>query len=74
MKKIQAALKHTLLTAGLASTVTLSASAQQANEDARPNPLLVYSDLTFKAPKFDWIEETDYQPALLEAISCFKKA
>ena len=69
MKKIQAALKHTLLTAGLASTVTLSASAQQANEDARPNPLLVYSDLTFKAPKFDWIEETDYQPALLEAIS-----
>lgn len=69
MKKIQAALKHTLLTAGLASTMTLSASAQQANEDARPNPLLVYSDLTFKAPKFDWIEETDYQPALLEAIS-----
>ena len=69
MKKIQAALKHTLLTAGLASTVTLSASAQQANEDARPNPLLVYSDLTFKAPKFDWIEETDYQPALLEAIN-----
>lgn len=69
MKKIQAALKHTLLTAGLASTMTLSASAQQANEDARPNPLLVYSDLTFKAPKFDWIEETDYQPALFEAIS-----
>ena len=69
MKKIQAALKHTLLTAGLASTMTLLASAQQANEDARPNPLLVYSDLTFKAPKFDWIEETDYQPALLEAIS-----
>ena len=69
MKKIQAALKHTLLTAGLASTMTLSASAQQANEDARPNPLLVYSDLTFKAPKFDWIEETDYQPALLEAIN-----
>ena len=69
MKKFQAALKHTLLTAGLASTVTLSASAQQANEDARPNPLLVYSDLTFKAPKFDWIEETDYQPALLEAIN-----
>ena len=69
MKKIQAALKHTLLTAGLASTMTLSASAQQANEDARPNPLLIYSDLTFKAPKFDWIEETDYQPALLEAIS-----
>ena len=69
MKKIQAALKHTLLTAGLASTMILSASAQQANEDARPNPLLVYSDLTFKAPKFDWIEETDYQPALLEAIS-----
>ena len=69
MKKFQAALKHTLLTAGLASTMTLSASAQQANEDARPNPLLVYSDLTFKAPKFDWIEETDYQPALLEAIS-----
>lgn len=69
MKKIQAALKHTLLTAGLASSMTLSASAQQANEDARPNPLLVYSDLTFKAPKFDWIEETDYQPALLEAIS-----
>ncbi|MBF1529065.1 MAG: M3 family metallopeptidase [Prevotella salivae] len=69
MKKIQTALKHTLLTAGLASTMTLSASAQQANEDARPNPLLVYSDLTFKAPKFDWIEETDYQPALLEAIS-----
>lgn len=69
MKKIQTALKHTLLTAGLASTVTLSASAQQANEDARPNPLLVYSDLTFKAPKFDWIEETDYQPALLEAIN-----
>ena len=69
MKKFQAALKHTLLTAGLASTMTLSASAQQANEDARPNPLLVYSDLTFKAPKFDWIEETDYQPALLEAIN-----
>ena len=69
MKKIQAALKHTLLTAGLASSMTLSASAQQAHEDARPNPLLVYSDLTFKAPKFDWIEETDYQPALLEAIS-----
>ena len=69
MKKIQAALKHTLLTAGLASTMTLSASAQQANEDARPNPLLVYSEFTFKAPKFDWIEETDYQPALLEAIS-----
>ena len=69
MKKIQAALKHTLLTAGLASTMTLSASAQQASEDARPNPLLVYSDLTFKAPKFDWIEETDYQPALLEAIN-----
>ena len=69
MKKIQAALKHTLLTAGLASTMTLSASAQQANEDARPNPLLIYSDLTFKAPKFDWIEETDYQPALFEAIS-----
>ena len=69
MKKIQAALKHTLLTAGLASSMTLSASAQQANEDARPNPLLVYSDLTFKAPKFDWIEETDYQPALLEAIN-----
>lgn len=69
MKKIQAALKHTLLTAGLASTMTLSASAQQANEDARPNPLLVYSDLTFKAPKFDWIEETDYQPALFDAIS-----
>ena len=69
MKKIQAALKHTLLTAGLASTMTLSASAQQANEDARPNPLLIYSDLTFKAPKFDWIEETDYQPALLEAIN-----
>ena len=69
MKKIQAALKHTLLTAGLASTMTLSASAQQANEDARPNPLLVYSDLTFKAPHFDWIEETDYQPALLEAIN-----
>ena len=69
MKKIQAALKHTLLTAGLASTMTLSASAQQAHEDARPNPLLVYSDLTFKAPKFDWIEETDYQPALFEAIS-----
>ena len=69
MKKIQAALKHTLLTAGLASTMTLSASAQQAHEDARPNPLLIYSDLTFKAPKFDWIEETDYQPALLEAIS-----
>lgn len=74
MKKIQAALKHTLLTAGLASTVTLSASAQQANEDARPNPLLVYSDLTFKAPKFDWIEETDYQPALLEAISMQREA
>ena len=69
MKKIQAALEHTLLTAGLASTMTLSAAAQQANGDARPNPLLVYSDLTFKAPKFDWIEETDYQPALLEAIS-----
>ena len=69
MKKFQAALKHTLLTAGLASTMTLSASAQQANEDARPNPLLVYSDLTFKAPKFDWIEETDYQPALFDAIS-----
>ncbi len=74
MKKIQAALKHTLLTAGLASTMTLSASAQQANEDARPNPLLVYSDLTFKAPKFDWIEETDYQPALLEAISMQREA
>ena len=74
MKKIQAALKHTLLTASLASTVTLSASAQQANEDARPNPLLVYSDLTFKAPKFDWIEETDYQPALLEAISMQREA
>lgn len=69
MKKIQAALKHTLLTAGLASTMTLSASAQQANEDARPNPLLVYSEFTFKAPHFDWIEETDYQPALLEAIN-----
>ena len=74
MKKIQAALKHTLLTAGLASTMTLSASAQQANEDARPNPLLVYSDLTFKAPKFDWIEETDYQPALLEAINMQREA
>ena len=74
MKKIQAALKHTLLTAGLASTMTLSASAQQAHEDARPNPLLVYSDLTFKAPKFDWIEETDYQPALLEAISMQREA
>ena len=52
MKKLHATLKRSLLAAGLASTVALSASAQQAHEDKRRNPLLIYSALPFTAPDF----------------------
>ena len=41
MKKLHATLKRSLLAAGLASTVALSVSAQQAHEDKRRNPLLI---------------------------------
>ena len=68
MKKLHATLKRSLLAAGLASTVALSASAQQAHEDKRRNPLLIYSALPFTAPDFSCISETDYKPALYKAI------
>ena len=68
MKKLHATLKRSLLAAGLASTVALSASAQQAHEDKRRNPLLIYSALPFTAPDFSCISEIDYKPALYKAI------
>ena len=68
MKKLHATLKRSLLVAGLASTVALSTSAQQAHEDKRRNPLLIYSALPFTAPDFSCISETDYKPALYKAI------
>ena len=68
MKKFNATLKRSLLSASLASTVVLSASAQLAHEDQRRNPLLIYSALPFSAPQFEYIVETDYKPALYAAI------
>ena len=68
MKKFNATLKRSLLSASLASTVALSASAQLAHEDQRRNPLLIYSALPFSAPQFEYIVETDYKPALYAAI------
>ena len=68
MKKFNATLKRSLLSASLVSTVALSASAQLAHEDQRRNPLLIYSALPFSAPQFEYIVETDYKPALYAAI------
>lgn len=56
---------RTLLTVGLASTLSLS-MAQKINSK---NPLLQQSTLPFGAPDFNRISENDYLPALQAAIA-----
>ena len=61
----------TLLSIGLASFVLQSpASTLQgaSSNETRPNPLLEKSTLPFGAPDFSKIQESDYLPAIEEAI------
>src|SRR5438128_1105995 len=44
------------------------ATAQQASQSARPNPLLIISALPYQAPPFDQIRDADYNPALDEGL------
>jgi peptidyl-dipeptidase Dcp len=62
---------RTLLTLGLVSAVIqLPASTLQGAglNETRQNPLLQKSELPFGAPDFSKIQETDYLPAIEEAI------
>ena len=68
MKRLQTMMKRTLMTTGLASTMALAATAQNASATAMNNPLLQKSKLTFGAPDFNRIQEGDYLPALKEGI------
>ena len=62
---MNASITRTLLTVGLASTLSLS-MAQKINSK---NPLLQQSTLPFGAPDFNRISENDYLPALQAAIA-----
>ena len=62
---MNASITRTLLTVGLASTLSLS-MAQKINNK---NPLLQQSTLPFGAPDFNRISENDYLPALQAAIA-----
>lgn len=62
---MNASITRTLLTVGLASTLSLS-MAQKINSK---NPLLQHSTLPFGAPDFNRISENDYLPALQAAIA-----
>ena len=64
-------ISRTLLTLGLVSAVIQSpASTLQGAglSETRQNPLLQKSELPFGAPDFSKIQETDYLPAIEEAI------
>ena len=64
-------ISRTLLTLGLVSVVIQSpASTLQGAglSETRQNPLLQKSELPFGAPDFSKIQETDYLPAIEEAI------
>ena len=62
---------RTLLTLGLASAVIQSPASSFSGaglSENRQNPLLQKSELPFGAPDFSKIQETDYLPAIEEAI------
>ena len=62
---------RTLLTLGLASVVIQSPASSFSGaglSENRQNPLLQKSELPFGAPDFSKIQETDYLPAIEEAI------
>ncbi|MDR6126632.1 peptidyl-dipeptidase Dcp [Sphingomonas sp. SORGH_AS802] len=50
----------------LAACITAAAADAQS---ARVNPLTVQSDLPFQAPRFDRIQDSDYQPAIERGIA-----
>lgn len=50
----------------LAACITAAAADAQS---ARVNPLTVKSDLPFQAPRFDRIQDSDYQPAIERGIA-----
>ncbi|MBB4617382.1 M3 family metallopeptidase [Sphingomonas abaci] len=50
----------------LAACITAAAADAQT---ARVNPLTVQSDLPFQAPRFDRIQDSDYQPAIERGIA-----
>ena len=64
-------ISRTLLTLGLVSVVIQSPASMLQGaglSETRQNPLLQKSELPFGAPDFSKIQETDYLPAIEEAI------
>ena len=60
--------KKTLLTLGVASMMMQPVCAATTGVGAQDNPLLRKSALTFGAPDFSKIKETDYLPAIEYAV------
>jgi len=48
---------------------TLLLQPTNAAQSTRPNPLLTESTLAYRAPAFDAIRDTDYDPALVQGMS-----
>ena len=63
---------RSLLLRSCAAACLLAACITAAAADAQParvNPLTVQSDLPFQAPRFDRIQDSDYQPAIERGIA-----
>ena len=65
-------IKRTILTLSIASVMMMSFTACEQTQ--RENPLLVESELPFRAPDFSKIQVTDYMPAFLKAIEQNREA
>ena len=61
-------LNRSFLTLGLAAALLQAPAAASAQSGGRQNPLLQKSSLPFGAPDFNKIQESDYLPAIEEAI------